>query len=214
MSPMTFLLLVLICLGLGGVALMSALAVRGGVGWLRPLVCGVAILLFLGSWFGGIVAMAFSGWRSPDTEHILLLLVTGPTSFLLASFLAFWHPRAAGIWLTVTAVGLAMAAILVMTPLPEVPFYGDNLAYYVFRWSLGVILPFSLPVLILGMWFLVTGGDLGLIRRRWVQYSVQAILVLAISVSIVAAWFAIYVGRATKLRESAPPESPVSLTTG
>ena len=110
--------------------------------------------------------------------------------------------QSGGALFVVTANAWAMAVIVFMTPqVRHGANLGANLADYVLQWSLPVILPVSLPVLILGMWFLVSSVDLGRIRRPWVRNSVGVILVvgtilaLAISVSIVAAWFAFYVER-------------------
>lgn len=203
---MTFLV---ICGGLVGVVVFGSVVSKGGVGWFRPVVCGLAILLYIGSW--GFEIFAISVGLAGDTKDAILLLVTGPTLFLLASVLAFWWVRVAGALFVVMANAWAMAAIVVVTPhVWHGANFGANLADKVLHCFLPVILPVSLPVLFLGMWFLVRSVDLGRIRRPWVRSGVGgilvvgAILVLVISVKIVAAWFDMYVGRAAKQGGSSP----------
>ena len=141
---------------------------RGGC--LRPLVLGIAVSLGSLQFVGGIW-WALAGTRifgsplqrvGPWEIRVLLFLATGPMSLLPACVLAIWRPRLGGIWLTVTAVVSAIAAVLVMHPLlpgeGEWSPGGDSVAYYTLKWSLALIVPFSLPMLILGVAYLWCPG--------------------------------------------------------
>lgn len=142
---------------------------RGGC--LRTLLFGFAVSLGSLQFVGGILwALAGAGvygsplhGGAPWVNRVLLFLATGPMSLLPASVLAIWWPRLAGAWLTVTAVVSAIAAILVMHPiLPgsgEWSSGGESVAYYTLKWSLALIVPFSLPMLILGVAFLWSPGS-------------------------------------------------------
>jgi hypothetical protein len=82
-----------------------------------------------------------------------LFLLAGPMTILLASVLAIWRPLWAGIWLMLGGVASAVLAVVVMTPTPETwTPGGDSLGFYAFKWSLTLIIPFSLPMLVLGLW--------------------------------------------------------------
>ncbi len=137
--------------------------------------------------------------------RVLLFLMLGPMSLLPASLLAVWRPRLGAVWSIVTAVGSAMAAILVMAPLPGQAFCDG---YYVLKWSLTLILPFSLPMLILGMWLLLAGGDLGLTRRHGRRYSFWLMLILVVlSTTIVMVWFAVIMKECGKKSEAVQVKS-------
>jgi len=89
----------------------------------------------------------------------LLFLLVGPMTLLLASVLAIWRPRWAGIWLVVGGTVSAVLAVLVMTPTPETWSPGpggDRLGFHAFKWSLTLIMPFSIPIFVLGLWLLVS----------------------------------------------------------
>jgi hypothetical protein len=95
----------------------------------------------------------------------LLFLVTGLMMLLPASVLAFWRPRLAGWWLVGAATASAVAAVLLMHPLmPGSGTWspgGDSVAYFTTKWSLALIVPFSVPMLLLGLGFLVSGRAAG-----------------------------------------------------
>ena len=71
--------------------------------------------------------------------------------------LAIWRPRLAGIWLVLAGVASAVLAVLVMTPTPDTwSPGGDSLGFYAFKWSLTLIIPFSLPMFVFGLWLIVS----------------------------------------------------------
>lgn len=110
--------------------------------------------LFVGSFGGGGVKLqggiTWATW-------ILLFLLVGPITLLAASVFAIWRPRWAGIWLMVAGFASAFLAILVMTPTPDTwSSGGDSLGFYAFKWSLTLIIPFSLPMVVFGLWLFVS----------------------------------------------------------
>jgi len=87
---------------------------------------------------------------------IRLFFLAGPLTLLVASVVAMWCPRFGGILLAVGGIASAVLGILVMTPMPSTwSPGGDSLVFYAFKWSLTLIVPFSLPMLVLGLWLLV-----------------------------------------------------------
>jgi hypothetical protein len=77
---------------------------------------------------------------------------------LPASVVAVWRPRLAGWWLVVSAIASAIAAVLLMHPLlPGSGTWspgGDSVAYHTTKWSLALIVPFSVPMSLVGLGFL------------------------------------------------------------
>lgn len=110
--------------------------------------------VFAGSFGGGGVKLQGGiTWAS----WILLFLLVGPMTLLVASVLAIWRPRCAGIWLVIASVASAVLAVLVMTPTPDSwSPGGDTLWFYAFKWSLTLIIPFSLPMFVFGLWLMVS----------------------------------------------------------
>ena len=109
---------------------------------------------------GGPGASLLPGTNAAWDRLLIGFLLTGPMSLLPASVLAIWRPRLAGFWLVVTAMSSAGFAVLVMTPAqPDVWAMdramwpdAESLSFYTFKWSITLILPFSLPMLALGLW--------------------------------------------------------------
>jgi|RhiMetdeSRZDD1v2_1073273.scaffolds.fasta_scaffold235184_2 hypothetical protein len=133
------------------------------------------VMVFTGVALGGVEFVGACLWAiggagiygsplggGPWANRVIVFLLTGPMSLLPASVLAIWRPRWAGVWLTVTAVASAIAAVRVMDPL--LPGAGewspgrDSVGYYTFKWSLTLIIPFSLPMLVLGLGFLCSAS--------------------------------------------------------
>lgn len=87
---------------------------------------------------------------------IVLFLLSGPMSLFLGSVLAMSRPRWAGYWLVIAGVCTTILAVLVMTPIPSTwSPGGDSLWVYSCKWSLTLIVPFSLPMLIYGSWLVL-----------------------------------------------------------
>ncbi len=87
---------------------------------------------------------------------IWLFFVAGPMTLFLAPICALWVPRLAGVWLVGASFATAKLAVVVMTPItwssggPG----SETLGHYAFKWSLTLIIPFSLPMFTIGMWLI------------------------------------------------------------
>ena len=132
-----------------------------------------AVTLFTAAVVGGVEVVGYSLWALfvstfgggsvklsggiTWANWIVLFLLVGPMTLLLASVLAIWRPRSAGIWLIVAGVTSAVLAVLAMTPTPDTwSPGGDRLGFYAFKWSLTLIIPFSLPMFVFGLWLMVS----------------------------------------------------------
>lgn len=120
---------------------------------------GVVEVVGYGLWagfvaaFGGGEVLLRGGitWAS----WIRLFFLAGPLTLLVASFIAIWSPRFGGVLLVMGGIASAVLAVLVMTPTPSTWSGGDGLVQYAFRYSMTLIIPFSLPMFLLGLWLVV-----------------------------------------------------------
>ena len=134
---------------------------------LLRIAISLGVLQFLGGIFflfgGGLGVPLLPGTDAAWDLLLIRFLLTGPMSLLPASVLAIWSPRLAGVWLVITAMGSVWLAVLVMTPAEPDVWIMDraswpnavSLPFFIFKWSLALILPFSLPMLGLGLWILL-----------------------------------------------------------
>ncbi|WP_145268121.1 hypothetical protein [Tautonia plasticadhaerens] len=149
---------VLACGFLGG--LISGVATLKGSRGIR-----VGSVAFAGSLFvvGGAASQGYSPLNGTIswTTWLLLFLLSGPMSLITASIIAIRHRRLAGAWLLTGAFVSSMAAVQVMTPPPGTWSGGPGMGAYIFRWSMALILPFPLPMLLLGLLLLWMAGTWG-----------------------------------------------------
>ena len=125
----------------------------GYAGAMRAIDFGKKVLLIEKKRIGGagIYGSPLHGAGS-WANFLRLFLLTGPMTLFPASLLAIWRPRSAGIWLVFASFVSAVFAVLVMRPLPTDLVSSD----YVFKWSMALIVPFSLPLFALGWWLLAS----------------------------------------------------------
>lgn len=112
-------------------------------------------------WFLGTLGLFSGGPGWP--MRIWPFLLSGPLAILPLAVLALWQRRLAG-WLFVIVSFLsAIFAVRVMWSSPT-EWSGDPSALpgYAFRWSLALILPFSVPMFVVGA---VLSGIPDMIRK-------------------------------------------------
>ena len=130
--------------------------------WLCSIGIAFGLVAFVGSVCWTIVGAGIYG--SPLTGpvgwivKVVLFLLSGPMALFPLAILGIWRRRLAG-WLLVIASSIsAVFAVWVMwTPLAEWSGNPSGIPAYAFRWSLTLILPISIPLLLFGLGFLRSG---------------------------------------------------------
>lgn len=148
----------------------------------------VGLLVFVGSFVPAYVMFIFGGLGRWEVAFYL----AGPLSFLPASVISESRPRVGGIWFLVSAIACAIIAIRLMAnPGGAIDPLASHLQ--VLLGPLLLIGPFSIPMVVLGVWLLKpTQHDRS--ARSWITWiiTVRTLVVLAIAagaeLTVLAIW--------------------------